>query len=97
MRTFPNMVSRFVRWVSQFFAKRSLQKRQWKPGVLSVGFLLAAALMLVATLSGQQFTFIPNGTFFLNPSGASETYSTINGGIDLTGPFLQSLSTVDWF
>lgn len=93
MRTFPNMVSRFVRWVSQFFAKRSLQKRQWKPGVLSVGFLLAAALMLVAALSGQQFTFIPNGTFFLNPSGASETYSTINGGIDLTGPFFQSLST----
>ena len=92
MRTFPRMVCRFVRWVSQFFAKRSLQKRRWKPGILSVGFLFAAALMLVAALRGQQFTFIPNGTFFLNPSGASETYSTTNGGIDLTGPFFQSLS-----
>lgn len=93
MRTFPGMVSRLVSWVSQFFATRSLPKHRWKPGVLSVGFLLAAALMLVAALRGQQFTFIPNGTFFPNPTGESETFSTINSGVDLTGPFFQSLGT----
>jgi hypothetical protein len=46
-----------------------------------------------AALSGQKFSFIPNGALFGNPSGASETYSTTGGGIDLTGPFFQSMGS----
>src|SRR5260370_965322 len=49
--------------------------------------------MAIAALHGQQITFIPNGVFFANPGGASETYSTTGGGIDQTGPFFQSLGT----
>jgi len=51
--------------------------------------------MLTARVAvrGQQVTLIPNGTFFANPNGASQTYSTTGGGIDLTGPFFQSLGT----
>ena len=30
---------------------------------------------------------------FPNPGGASQTFSTIGGGIDQTGPFFQSLGT----
>ena len=55
--------------------------------------MAAATLIAIVGVSGQQFTFIPNGTFFSNPSGASETFSTTGGGIDLTGPFFQSLGT----
>ena len=37
-------------------------------------------------------SFIPNGVYFPNAGGASQTYST-NGGIDQAGPFFQSLGT----
>src|SRR5579883_2451372 len=67
-------------------------------------FLAAAVaaltvLCLVATVSGEQSAFapfarfIPNGTLFLNRAGASQTYSATSGGIDLTGPFFQSLGS----
>ena len=68
-------------------------KRQFRRGIVSVVFLAFATLMVIAAVSGQQITFIPNGTFFGNPGGASETYSTTGGGIDQTGPFFQSLGT----
>jgi len=55
--------------------------------------LAVATLVAIAAPSGQQITFIPNGTFFVNPGGASETHSTTGGGIDMTGPFFQSLGT----
>ena len=67
--------------------------RQYKRSTLSAVLALVAMLMAIVGVSGQQFTFIPNGTFFSNPTGASETYSTTGGGIDLTGPFFQSLGT----
>jgi cytochrome c peroxidase len=63
--------------------------------VLSVG----AILMALQGARGEQkpfrrlFSFIPNGFFFPNASGASQTYSASNGGIDQTGPFFQSLGT----
>jgi cytochrome c peroxidase len=38
-------------------------------------------------------TFIPNGTSFINFGGASQTYSTVGGGMDQTGPFFQSMGT----
>src|SRR5262245_37154713 len=59
----------------------------------------AAALAVVAAVHGQdrgeipRVPFIPNGVVFSNPNGASQTYSTIGGGIDQTGPFFQSLGT----
>jgi hypothetical protein len=43
-------------------------------------------------LDGQDGRFVPNGTQFSNPGGASTTLST-TGAIDLTGPFFQSLGT----
>lgn len=65
-------------------------KTSARPVLIAV-FVATATLLAMEGVSGQQFTFIPNGTFFSNPSGASETYSTTGGGIDLTGPFFQSL------
>ena len=58
-----------------------------------------AVLAVVAAVSGEDrratalVPFIPNGTLFPNSAGASQTYSTVGGGIDQTGPFFQSLGT----
>ncbi len=66
----------------------------------ATAFLLvfAGTIIVARSVTGQfppspNQKFIPNGTSFLNPGGASQTYSTIGGGIDLTGPFFQSLGT----
>jgi cytochrome c peroxidase len=66
----------------------------------AVAFLLilAGTIVISRTVKGQFLpssnqTFIPNGTSFLNPGGASQTSSTAGGGIDLTGLFFQSLGT----
>jgi cytochrome c peroxidase len=93
MQTFPARQSSFSRFTSQVFAKGPKLERKFKRNIISTVFLAVATLLLIAALSGQQITFIPNGTFFANPGGASETYSTSGGGIDLTGPFFQSLGT----
>ena len=76
-----------------FSRKRSTIERQHRPYILSGLLLGVATLMTFAALNGQQISFIPNGTFFANPTGESETYSTTGDGIDLTGPFFQSLGT----
>ncbi len=65
---------------------------------LAVSAAFAAGITLVGIpgVHGQfpYFTnFIRNGTLFPNPNGASETYSTNGGGIDLKGPFFQSMGT----
>jgi hypothetical protein len=65
-------------------------------GILTACFLMIWMLTTIVALKGQQFpfgSFIPNGVFLPNPQGASQTYSAINGGIDQTGPFFQSLGT----
>ena len=72
--------------------------QSWSSRKLRISFLAsgAAILALVGVIAAAGFTglsFIPNGTFFANPTGASETHSTAGGGIDLTGPFFQSLGT----
>lgn len=73
--------------------------REYRRYVIAVAFLAAVTLMLIAAARGQQISissrasFIPNGVFFSNPNGASQTYSTTGGGIDETGPFFQSLGT----
>lgn len=60
---------------------------------------LATMIVVAGTVNGQltphstNQTFIPNGTSFINLGGASQTYSTVSGGIDMTGPFFQSMGT----
>ncbi len=82
-----------------------MQTRQEKRTVFTTVFLFFAALVAISAVQGQQIQeegnqiqekgeqipFVPNGVHFPNPGGASQTYSTTGNGIDLTGPFFQSL------
>src|SRR5713226_10117602 len=95
MLTFPVWSFSFSRFMSQFFAKGSSLKRRHKLIIFNAVFLAVATLIAITAVGEQPFSFIPNGTFFANPGGASETYSTTGGGIDQTGPFFQSLGTND--
>ncbi len=94
MRTFPAQRSSFAHF-SELFGNGYLFLRQNRRHMISGAFLAVGTLLVIAALNGQQITFIPNGVFFPNPGGASETYSTTGGGIDQTGPFFQSLGTND--
>jgi cytochrome c peroxidase len=93
MQTFPALQSGSTRHPDQLPSKRSSLIRHSKSTVVSCVLVLIAMLTVIVAISGQQITFIPNGTFFANANGESETYSTVGGGIDLTGPFFQSLGT----
>ncbi len=54
---------------------------------------IAMLIFLAVAGSGQGGpAIVPNGAHFPNPGGTSSTYSTA-GGIDLTGPFFQSIGT----
>ena len=93
---FVVFVAAFVRRVSRDRGKGSARRRGYWRNALVATFLAAAVLVAIAAASGQQIpfvTFIPNGVFFPNSNGASQTYSANDGGIDLTGPFFQSLGT----
>ena len=59
------------------------------PVLLLVGVLAAAA----SSIESRYNRFIPNGFFFPNPAGASQSYSATGSGIDLTGPFFQSMGS----
>ena len=67
--------------------------------LILAALLIGAGLTALRAANGDQgllgglLSFIPNGVFFPNPNGASQTYSTNGGGIDQTGPFFQSLGT----
>lgn len=85
-------------------ARRVRSKRQaigsrYRRNIIAGVFLYGASLLALRGVSGEQnpfqrfLQFIPNGVFFPNANGASQTYSTNGGGIDLTGPFFQSLGT----
>jgi hypothetical protein len=93
MRTIPALQSSFAHHFAHLFDRGSLLPGKYKRHVLGAAFLAVATLVAIAAMNGQQITLIPNGTFFANPNGASETYSTTGGGIDLTGPFFKSLGT----
>ena len=70
--------------------------RARRSAIIAAACTLAVLLLAIAAASGQQnglLSFIPNGVFFPNPNGASQTYSSNNGGILQTGPFFQSLGT----
>ncbi len=62
-------------------------------GLTCVFFLGIGTLLFIASLSGQQFSFTPNGALFSNPNGASQTISVNGKGVDMTGPFFQSLGS----
>src|SRR5579859_6003384 len=87
------MAASVIGCVSQHLSKGSAIIRRYRCSVISAVFLVFATLVVIAAVKGQQISLIPNGRFFENPNGASETYSTVGGGIDLTGPFFQSLGT----
>jgi cytochrome c peroxidase len=93
MRTLPARRSCITRYSSQLSCKVFKLIRLSSRGVYGAVLLLIFMLTAIVATRGNQFAFIPNGTFFLNPSGASETYSTAGGGIDLTGPFFQSMGS----
>jgi hypothetical protein len=90
---FSAQQSSFVRSLSQFSNKGITFLRHCGRTVISGVPVLIVMLTVIVAISGQQIILIPNGTFFTNPNGKSETYSTTGGGIDLTGPFFQSLGT----
>ncbi len=93
---FAVSISSFVDCVSGVRNRGLATTRRYKVNVLAAVFLAAAVPLAIAAASGQQIpfvTFIPNGVFFPNPHGASQTYSTNGGGIDFTGPFFQSMGT----
>src|SRR5262249_9007088 len=86
--------------VRQLFARSSLRMGKRRRTIaITVALGFSAALAVVAAVNGQDrgeiphMPFIPNGAVFLNPNGASATFSTVGGGIDQTGPFFQSLGT----
>jgi len=70
-----------------------------KRAIVIAVMVAGAILIAFQGARGQQgplsslFSFIPNGVFFPNPNGASQTYSVHGGGIDQTGPFFQVLGT----
>ena len=53
----------------------------------------AIAMLAAGGVSPSFRNFIPNGVFFPNPNGASQTYSATGGGIDLNGAFFQSMGS----
>ena len=60
--------------------------------LFAAAFVTFSPLALVIALAGENLDFLPSGTRFENPSGAL-TVDGPAGGIDLTGPFFQSLGT----
>src|SRR5437899_11503533 len=93
MRTFPARQSSFASSLFPFSTKRSTLIRQMKRGMLIGVLVPVAVLLVIVAVSGRQITFIPNGTFFRNPNGASDTYSTTGEGVDRTGPFYKRSAT----
>ena len=98
MHSTPPRDSRVIDRMFRLFATRSRRIRRCRRRIVSA-VVLSAALAVVAAVNGQDEgaislePFIPNGRVFPNPGGASQTFSTIGGGIDQTGPFFQSLGT----
>lgn len=90
MRTISVCLSRFSQ---RLFLLGSALRYQYKRALVSGILFVVAMLMTIGAISRPPLNFIPNGTPFRNSGGASETYSTIAGGIDETGPFFQSMGT----
>jgi hypothetical protein len=87
---------------------RRLQRIQYHPmlsffsrhrrGLILATLMVAGMSMALQSARGQApfggfFSFIPNGIFFPNANGASQTYSANGGGMDMHNPFFQSIGT----
>jgi cytochrome c peroxidase len=87
------------RFCKSSYTRIALAVQHTKRGIIVAGLAAGAILITFQGASGQPrslsglFSFIPNGFFYPNSNGASQTYSANGGGIDLTGPFFQSLGT----
>jgi len=93
MQTFPVLRWLLTRCLFGIHTKAATLVRQYRMRVFIAVLVPAITLIVIAVVNGQPLFFIPNGTFFANSGGASETHSTTGGGLDLTGPFFQSLGT----
>src|SRR6185437_14776772 len=91
-----DLVQRFRRFSSRHKLPSVFR---FKRGIVMAILATIAILIAFRGASGQQgplfglLSFIQNGVFFPNPNGASQTYNATGGGIDLTGPFFQSIGT----
>ncbi|MGE5055506.1 MAG: hypothetical protein ACM3WP_15215 [Acidobacteriota bacterium] len=94
-RRFRISIRNFVQRVPGFLGKAGfggVRRGTVFAGVVLVGSIFAA----MVAAKGEQISFLSyiyNGVFFPNPNGASQTYSTNGRGIDLKGPFFQSMGT----
>ncbi|MBV9183616.1 MAG: hypothetical protein JO356_20110, partial [Acidobacteria bacterium] len=95
-RWLPVSVSYFFNRVLGLSSEPSGGRPRGRGKILVSLSLAAMLLMAIVAARGQQIpflTFLSNGLYFLNPNGASQTYNANGGGIDLTGPFFQSMGT----
>ena len=84
-----------LRRVARFPGKAGFRRVRRGTVVAGIVFLGSVFAAMVAA-KGEQISFLSfiyNGVFFPNPNGASQTYSTNGRGIDLKGPFFQSMGT----
>lgn len=79
--------------------RRMDPRRGFFTRIKRVSYLVAALSVILVGLAaakGEQngfLSFLPNGVFFPNAAGASQTYNLGEKRIDLTGPFFQSMGT----
>ncbi len=95
-RRFSVSIKKLLRRASDLAAKAAGVSRVPRRNVIAGIFVIAGVLAAIVGASGEPIPFlkfISNGVFFPNPNGASQTYSANGGGIDLTGPFFQSMGT----
>jgi cytochrome c peroxidase len=87
-------LSRFIHYFRLFGSLLGSTVRYQYKRTAITGILFAVAMLVaLGATSSQPTNFIRNGTLLGNSNGASETYSTIAGGIDETGPFFQNMGT----
>jgi cytochrome c peroxidase len=63
---------------------------------IAAACVLAGTVVVLAAARAEQgglMIFLPNGVFFPNPGGASQTYNAAGSRIDLTGPFFKPMGT----
>ena len=94
-RRFRISIRNVLQRVAGFTGKAGF--RRVRLGTVVAGIvLLGSVFAAVVAAKGEQISFLSfiyNGVFFPNPNGASQTYSTNGRGIDLKGPFFQSMGT----
>lgn len=82
---------RGIRYINELGSARRARRT-----ILWAALTVTTMFTGIAAMDGQfpYFArFISNGFLLPNPNGASTTYSANGGGIDLTGPFFQSMGT----